>query len=106
FFQRYSIVPRDGRPIVFGWSDPAGVDDSLDVRKALFWDYFPCGRRVSEGARLWVRDVKAVLQELGVLGERIGIDRLDFIGWESLQGEGIRLADARVPLEKARAVKT
>jgi Xaa-Pro aminopeptidase len=38
--------------------------------------------------------------------ERLGIDRLDFVGFEALRAQQIQLADARVPIERARAIKT
>jgi Xaa-Pro aminopeptidase len=83
-----------------------GNEGMLDVRAARTWDFFPCGANVEEAARRWAADLGAVMDELGIRGERLGIDRLDFVAFEALRARQIRLADARVPVERARAIKT
>ncbi|MBI2467365.1 MAG: aminopeptidase P family protein [Candidatus Rokubacteria bacterium] len=107
FYYRYALVPREGRVLLFGGlGDTLAGDPTIDVRGGRTWDFFPCGRNVEEAARRWAADLRASLDELGLTRERIGIDRLDFIGFEALRTQQIRLADARVPIEKARAIKT
>ena len=107
FFQRYAVVPREGQPIRYAdLADPAGSLGSSKSKRALFWDYFPCGRNVEAGARRWAADIKDTMNELGIAGERLGFDRLDYVALEALNIEEIELADGRVPLEKARAIKT
>lgn len=107
FYYRYALVPREGRVVLFGsFTDTLAGDPAIDVRSALTWDFFPCGRNVEEAARRWAASLKAVIDEVGLTRERIGIDRLDFVGFEALRARQIRLADARVPVEKARAIKT
>ena len=107
FYYRYALVPREGRVILFGsLPDTLAGDPTIDVRGALTWDFFPCGRHVEEAARRWAAHLKAALEERGLAHERLGIDRLDFVGFEALRTQEIRLADARVPVEKARAIKT
>jgi Xaa-Pro aminopeptidase len=107
YYYRYAVVPRQGRPIVFG-----GLDDSvageaaIDVREGRTWDFFPCGRNVDQAARHWGAEIRATLDGLGLSRERLGIDRLDFVGFEALGAQQLRLADARVPIERARAIKT
>ncbi len=107
FYYRYALVPRQGRVVLFGsLPDSQTGEAALDVRPARTWDFFPCGRHVEEAAGQWAASLRAALDELGVAGERIGIDRLDFVGFEALRAQQIRLADARVPIERARAIKT
>ncbi|HEV8677109.1 MAG TPA: Xaa-Pro peptidase family protein [Methylomirabilota bacterium] len=107
FYYRYALVPRTGRAILFGGvTDSLAGDATLDVRNARTWDFFPCGRNLGEAARRWAADLKATIDELGLGRERIGIDRLDFVGFEALRAQQLRLADARVAVEKARAIKT
>lgn len=102
---RYALVPRVGTPILFGGRYFA-TDGSVEARRGLGWEFFGYGRNVQEGARRWAADLAGVMRERGMAGERLGIDRLDFVGFEALRGEGIALADARVPVERARAIKT
>jgi Xaa-Pro aminopeptidase len=107
FYYRYALVPREGRVILFaGLADTVVGDPAIDVRAALTWDFFPCGRNVEDAARRWAADLRATLDELGLSRERLGIDRLDLVGVEALRWQQLRLADARVPVEKARAIKT
>jgi Xaa-Pro aminopeptidase len=106
-YYRYALIPREGRPIVFGGLDETLAGDAaLDVREGRTWDFFPCGRSVDEAARRWAAELAAILGQLGLSRERLGIDRLDFTGFDALRAQQVRLADARVPLERARAVKT
>ena len=106
FHHRYALVPGEGRVLLFGSLPETGGDLTLEVRPARTWDFFPCGSHVEEAARQWAADLGAALGDLGLRGQRLGIDRLDFTGFEALRREGHRLADARVPIERARAIKT
>jgi Xaa-Pro aminopeptidase len=106
-YYRYAVVPREGRPIVFGGlDDTLAGEASIDAREGRTWDFFPCGRNVDEAARRWAAELGATLGELGLAREPLGIDRLDFVGFEALRAQQLRLADARVPIERARAIKT
>ncbi len=105
FYYRYALVPREGRAVLFGGLEES-ADADVEVRAGRTWDYFPCGRSVEEAARRWAVELRAGLEERGVTRERLGIDRLDFVGFEALRAQQLRLADARVPVERARAIKT
>ena len=110
----YVVVPREGAPYVpeehFDGTPIEGQGSFGEAefrrQKGSLWDYFPCGRNVEEAARLWGQRIKSHMHELGIAGERLGIDRLDFHGIESLKAQEITLADGRVPFAKARAIKT
>jgi Xaa-Pro aminopeptidase len=104
-YYRYALVPREGRVLLFGGLEDPG-DPALEVRPGRSWDFFVCGRNVEEAARRWAAELGSSLDELGIARERIGYDRLDFTGSEALRARQVRLADGRVPIERARAVKT
>jgi Xaa-Pro aminopeptidase len=107
FYYRYVLIPREGKVLLFGGlGDTLAADATLEVRAGRSWDYFTAGRHVDEAARQWAAELALVIRELGLARERIGIDRLDYLGFEALRAREIRLADARVPIERARAVKT
>jgi Xaa-Pro aminopeptidase len=76
------------------------------MERGTYWDFFPCGRNVEEAARLFGKRIASAMQEMGIARERLGVDKLDFYSMEALRACSIELADARVPLEKARAIKT
>jgi Xaa-Pro aminopeptidase len=54
----------------------------------------------------WAGEVRAVLAELGLEGEPLGVDRLDTPGFLALQEKGIRVVDSGPPTVDAREVKT
>jgi Xaa-Pro aminopeptidase len=104
-YYRYALVPREGRVVLFGGLESGG-ESTLDVRPGRSWDYFLCGRNVEPAARQWAAELVAALEERGLARERIGFDRLDHVGSEALRARQVRLADARVPMDRARAIKT
>ena len=103
WFTQYAIVPQEGTPLVFGISKENG---SYALEKGIFWDFFPCGRNVEEASRLWGDRLVDSMKELGIAGERLGIDRMDFYCSESLKAHEIEIADGRIPIERARSIKT
>ena len=113
-FLTYTLVPQEGAPFVpeehFDSSPIEGQGGFAEAeyrrKKGSIWEFFPCGRNVDEAARLWGEGVREQMNELGISGERLGIDRLDFHSMESLRANEITLADGRIPMEKARVIKT
>ncbi len=110
----YVIVPQEGAPYIpedhydeTPLEDQGGFAESDRRRKrGSIWEFLPCGRNVPEAARMWGETVREQLTELGIHGERLGIDRLDYYGGEALRVQGITVADGRVPAMKARSIKT
>ena len=103
FFLQYALVPAEGEPVVFGANND---DGSYSMEKGCYWDFFPCGRNVEAAASAWGKRIKSLLDDMGIGGERIGVDKLDFYSMTALQEQSITIADARVPVEKARSIKT
>ncbi len=103
FFLAYAVVPQEGEPLVF--ASHTG-DGSSALEKGQLWDFFPCGRNVEEAARLWGDRISDTMKEMGILGQRLGIDRMDFYSSESLKAHEIEIADGRIPIERARSIKT
>ena len=102
-FLQYALVPASGEPVVMGTNNS---DGSHAMEKGVYWDFFPCGRNVAEAARLWGERIARTMGEMGIAGERLGVDRLDFHSMSALQSRGIEIEDARVPTELARSIKT
>ncbi|MCH8089040.1 MAG: aminopeptidase P family protein [Chloroflexi bacterium] len=105
-FQRPALIPREGAPVLFG--DMSGAEDSkeLRIRKGQTWDFFPCGAYMEDAVQLWAANLKDVLVELGIASERIGLDKLDAVGFGAARAQEIELVDGWAPLERARAIKT
>ena len=113
-FWGYVLVPREGAPFIpeehydgGTLEGQGGFAESENRRKkGSFWEFMGCGRNVEEAARLWGRNIGDQMNELGIAGERLGVDKLDFYSGESLKAQEITIADGRVPMEKARIIKT
>jgi len=107
---RWALVPVDSEPIVWELADAMGVlrkhwPDG-DFRPAQDWHFFTSGHRDRDDARRFAEEIADVLRERGILGEKIGVDRLDIIALMALHDAGLRIDDAQRPIETARAVKT
>jgi Xaa-Pro aminopeptidase len=104
-FTRCAIVPVEGTPILF--EHPNSVHRSrlraLDVRPMHAWEFFD---DPSAEAGAFAREAVGALRELGVRGNRIGVDRPSTPGFLALQAEGLTLVDAAPATQEAREVKT
>jgi Xaa-Pro aminopeptidase len=108
FYHRYAVIAQSGKIILFGSAFEAPeADELIEPRAAQTWDYFPAGSHVQDAAKRWAAGVAQACRDLGIAGDRLGIDRLDITALEALRAENVaELADARVPFEKARVIKT
>ena len=103
---RYCVVPAAGDPVLFEWEMGVPYSSKIvrDVRVAGWWQ-FTGNRRVEKADRM-AAEVRDVLDELGVAGEEVGIDRLDVAALLALQKAGLRVVDASSVTDAAREVKT
>ncbi len=106
---RYLLVPAEGEPVLWEYAaappELVSPHPGLETRTATSWSVFGAGERAGERAALFAADVAEVLRGRGLLGERIGVDRLDAYGFLALQAEGVHLVPAQLAVEQARAVK-
>jgi Xaa-Pro dipeptidase len=108
---RWALVPVDSDPIVW---EPEPHHPALklsaawdgEIRAAGGWRPTGAGRHSADKAAEFAAEISATLRELGLAGELIGIDRADAVCFFALQEAGVRMTDAQLPLELARAVKT
>ncbi len=71
----------------------------------MFWQARVTDADSPGKAAAWARQIKDVLEERGLAGERIGIDVLDYNGYAALQTLGLTLADADRAMSTARIIK-
>ncbi len=105
WFIEYAVIPVSG-DFRFFILETADGSFGMEHEKGIVWDYFPCGQHVEEASKLWGQRIKSLLQEMGIADTRIGVDKLDYYSMSALQSQSITIADARIPIEKARAIKT
>lgn len=105
---RHALVPREGKPVLFQGTpfDEAAAGDDIECRWTETFEFWQTGSYVREATHKWGGMINDSLAELGIAGERLGIDRLDAISTLALQKREINLDDAVEPLGMARATKT
>jgi Xaa-Pro aminopeptidase len=103
-FARYTIVPAEGKPILFEFPGSIHISERLvsDVRPAFPFDASDPERRT----RRWAERIRSVMRELGLERERLAVDRLDTEQFLALQAEDVPIVDAHAAVLEAREVKT
>ncbi len=106
---RWALVPVESEPVL--WEYPAAMHITAatwsgDLRSATGWTFFGSGSNSGGDARAFATEVARVLRQRNLLGEPIGVDRLETVGHLALTEAGIRVVDAQPAMERARAVKT
>jgi Xaa-Pro aminopeptidase len=103
----YVVVPAEGDPVIFEYGGAEFRQRAFwpDVRPSMFWQARVTDADSPGKAATWARQIKGVLDERGLTGERIGIDVLDYNGFAALQSLGLELADADRAVSAARIIK-
>ena len=108
FKARHALVPVEGKPILFNANELEDVvlGDNIDRREAISIEFWTTGNYTRDNIKKWAGELKDRLKEMGVAGEKVGVDRLDALTMHALEDNGIELDDALEPLSMARAIKT
>jgi Xaa-Pro aminopeptidase len=103
----YVIVPVTGDPVIFEYGGAEFRQRAFwpDVRPSMFWQARVTDSDSPGKAAAWAKQVRDVLAERGLAGERIGIDVLDYNGYAALQALGLVLTDADRAMSAARIIK-
>ena len=106
---RYCILAGDKEPIMF---ETPGIDLECqklasrlvtDFRPAMVWR--AAGPATESQAKKFAQNVKDVLKEAGVEGEKVGVDMVDYFGWQALVNEGVHLTDGQMVIQEASKIK-
>ena len=99
--QRFALIPAEGEPIIC----QRQLSRKSDYRSLRF-DAYMFAMRPPIATQDFVAQAVAGLKELGVIGERIGVDYLNLAAIDGLKAAGIHLVDGCPAIHQARAVKT
>ena len=98
--QRFVLVPASGSPLIC-------QRETARKRGAMpRFDAYMFAMRPAIATRDFATQAVAGLKELGISGERVGVDALNLEAVETLKDGGIHLVDGWRALNQARAVKT
>lgn len=104
-FTRCAVVPVEGHPILFEHENSVhrSALRAVDVRPMHNWEFFDDASGRAQG---FAREAVDALRELGVRGDRVGVDRLGMPGFLALAAQGLTLVDSSPATQEAREVKT
>ena len=99
--QRFALIPAAGAPLI--------CQRELSRKpqyRSLRFDAFMFGMRPPIATQDFVTQAVAGLKELGIAGERVGVDSLNLEAVDGLRSAGINLVDGNRAVNQSRAVKT
>jgi Xaa-Pro aminopeptidase len=106
---RYVFVPASGEPVIFEYGKALFRAAALwsDARIARTWQHRFSQNEVQTRKKQWATEITTLMtQASGLRSERrLGIDVIDFYGFEALQEEGLSVCDADEVMQAARIVK-
>lgn len=106
---RYVFIPASGEPVIFEYGKALFRAQALwqDSRIARTWQHRFSQKEVLSRGKEWAREIAELLKRTtGTLaGQRLGVDIMDFYGFEALREAGIDVCDADEPMQAARIIK-
>ncbi len=98
--QRFVLVPAEGSPLI------CQRETARNRGTLRRFDAYMFAMRPAAATKDFVAQVMESLRELGVAGERVGVDSLNLGAVQALKDSGINVVDGWRALNQARAVKT
>lgn len=106
---RYAFIPAVGEPTIFEYGKALFRAQEFwsDSRIARTWQYRFSQEQVQSRKTEWAREIDVLLTQCsGDRGaKRLGIDIMDFYGFEALKDCGIEVLDADETMQAARIIK-
>ena len=99
--QRFALIPAEGTPLI--------CQRELSRKssyRSLRFDAYMFTMRPPIATEDFVNQAVTGLQQLGIAGERIGVDALNLAAVDGLKDAGIKLVDGWPAINSARAIKT
>ncbi len=99
--QRFALIPAEGTPLI--------CQRELSRKssyRSLRFDAYMFSMRPPIATEDFVNQAVTGLQQLGVAGERVGVDVLNLAAVDGLKDAGIKLVDGWPAINSARVIKT
>ena len=104
----YVLVPVEGEPTLFEAIRAEFRAEPFfdDVRAPHMWQARFAAHKAPQQSKEWAAEITEVLRKWGLADHRVGVDILDFYGFQALNHAGLTLCDADEAIEAARTIKT
>jgi len=99
--QRFALIPAEGTPLICQ-RELSRKSSYLSLR----FDAYMFTMRPPIATEDFVNQAVTGLQQLGVAGERVGVDALNLAAVDGLKDAGIKLVDGWPAINSARVIKT
>ncbi|MFO0997093.1 MAG: Xaa-Pro peptidase family protein [Alphaproteobacteria bacterium] len=110
FPSRYVFIATNGPVILFEGKDyrhvAAGLETIDEFRPLVSLNFFYNAQRHEEQAKVFAKEIAALMKKHAGRNGRLAIDKLDPTIADALAAQGVKLAYAQAPLERARAIKS
>ena len=108
---RYAVVPRGGKPYIFGFGSEVAAEKLYCpwIAERAFPAHTTMMGALPKGfgaSRRFIEDLRMVLDENGIKNNVVGVDLIDAQLILALQEAGFRLGDGQEVMLEARSIKT
>ena len=107
---RYVFVPLEGPVVLFEFAGCKHLEQDNptidEIRVSTTVSYVARGSLLDETAKVWAREIAALMRQHCPGETRIGLERIDARAVGHLAEKGFRILDAQAPAELARSIKT
>ena len=104
----YVLVPVEGDPALFEFIRSKFRAEPFfdDVRAPHIWQARFAAHKAPQRSIEWAAEIRDVLGTWGLSENRVGVDILDYHGFQALNHAGLTLCDADEAIAAARTIKT
>ena len=104
----YVLLPVEGDPVLFEFirSEFRAEPFFDDVRAPHIWQARFAAHKAPQRSMEWAAEIRDVLGKRGLCENRVGVDILDYHGFQALDHAGLTLCDADEAIAAARTIKT
>jgi Xaa-Pro dipeptidase len=107
---RYLFIPQSGPVVLHEFAGCAHLAEGLEtideIRPAITASYAAAGTAIEAVETAWAKQVADLVREHCGTRAAVGLERVNAGAALALRDQGLRLADAQAPVERARAVKS
>jgi len=106
---RACFVPPEGEVVLWDFHNCEHLSAHLplvgEVRHGASFFYFETGNHTADAARHFVDEVISLMRKHGGDNRRLGVDKIEHVGYATLIQKGVEVLEGQVLTEHARSIK-